>query len=92
MLSDYTSAHKIEKAVLKDYSLQTYISDLYNCCRESLRKAFCEGIVQNVHLKCFTHMNSANLPSWTAVNQGPKHLKEEKGRVIHYIIFLYFVL
>lgn len=51
-------------------------------------KAVCEGVVQNVHLKCFTHMNSANLPSWTAVNQGHKHLGKEKERVRR---FLYFV-
>lgn len=52
ILSDYTSAKKMEKAVLQDYNLQPYISDLYNCWRESL-KAFCESIVQNVHLKQF---------------------------------------
>lgn len=39
MLSDYSSTQKTEKAVLKDYNLQTYISELYNCWRASQRKS-----------------------------------------------------
>lgn len=48
MLSDYTSAQKIEKAVLKDYNLPTYISDLYNCWRASLS----ESILWGYHTEC----------------------------------------